>query len=108
MSAALEDPVWSENPRRFPTVRDCTMPPGDAPCVRTECRYHLAHRRLGDHRLKPTRDCALAVANEGPRSLEEVAEILGMSRERVRQLEEQALEKLKGNRELRRLYDESE
>ena len=84
------------------------MPPSEAPCTQVHCRYHLAHMGLGDHRRQPTRDCALAVANEGPRTLDEVAAVLGMSGERVRQIEEHALAKLKGSKALRRLFDESD
>jgi hypothetical protein len=76
-------------------------------CTHAKCRYHLAHRSRWEHELKPTRDCALIVANEGPHSMDEVALAFGMSKERVRQLEESALEKLKQSG-LRRFYDESE
>ncbi|MEI9942152.1 MAG: sigma factor-like helix-turn-helix DNA-binding protein [Pseudomonadota bacterium] len=95
-------------PRRYPGVPECVEggPPGAA-CTRTECRYHLAHRGYWEHHLKPTRDCALDVANEGPRTLDEVAEVLGVSGERVRQIEEEALEHLKHNATLKELYDES-
>jgi hypothetical protein len=106
--AALKAPTdWTGAPTRFPEVGDCTAPPGEGTCTRTECRYHLAHRGRWDHRLAPTRDCALAVANEGPHTMEEVARVLGVSKERVRQLEESALEKLKRS-PLRRFYDESD
>jgi len=97
-----------DQPRRFPVLSECTAPPGDEPCTRTECRYHLAHRGHWDHRLQPTRDCAITVANEGPRTIDEVAAILGLSRERVRQIEVAALAKLEASAELRRQYDESE
>ena len=95
-------------PRRFPVLSECTAPPGDEPCRRTECCYHLAHRGRWDHRVQPTRDCAIAVANEAPRTIDEVAAILGLSRERVRQIEVAALAKLQASAELRRHYDESE
>jgi hypothetical protein len=63
MTAALRDPFdWSARPRRFPVIVDCAMPPGDEPCTQVQCRYHLAHMGLGDHRRHPTRDCTLAVA----------------------------------------------
>lgn len=84
------------------------MPPGELPCTQVHCRYHLAHSGLGDHRREPTRDCALAVANEGPRSSDEVAAVFRISGERVRQIEVRALAKLRGSGPLRRLFDESE
>lgn len=91
---------------RFPVVPGCSMPPGDEPCVHTGCRYHLARADRGGRPLHATRDCALTVANEGPHTLEEIAQVLGMTRERARQIEEAATEKLQRNAALRRLYDE--
>lgn len=106
-AAGLDDAGRAEA-RRYPGVAECVDggPPGAA-CARTECRYHLAHRGYWEHHLKPTRDCSLDVANEGPRTLDEVAEVLGVSGERVRQIEEEALEHLKHNATLKELYDES-
>ena len=105
---AAADEAGGVAARRYPGVAECVDggPPGAA-CARTECRYHLAHRGYWEHHLKPTRDCALDVANEGPRTLDEVAEVLGVSGERVRQIEEEALEHLKHNATLKELYDES-
>ena len=109
MTAALQDPtLWSARPRRFLTVVDCTMPPGELPCTDVDCRYHLANVGTGEHRPQPTRDCALAVANEGPRTLDEVGQVLGLSEERVRQVEERALFKLRNSAALRRLFDETD
>src|SRR6478735_7264762 len=90
---------------RFGSVLECTTPASDAWCSNIECRYHLAHRQPGEHHVDPLRDCALSVANEGPHTLEEVAQISGVTREWVRQLEVSALEKLAGSAVLRRQYD---
>jgi len=76
-------------------------------CARTECRYHLAHREHWGHHLQPTRSCALDVANEGAHTLADVAAVLGVSAERVRQIEAAAIEHLKRNRTLKRLHHES-
>jgi len=81
--------------RRFPLVSDCTHGDATAVCRQTQCAYHLEYRGYGEHRLKPTRDCALVVASEGEHTVEEVAAVLGVSRERVRQIEEHALRKLR-------------
>ena len=109
MTAALQDPLlWGARPTRFLAVVDCAMPPGDGPCTQVQCRYHLRHTGLGDHRTLPTRDCALLVAAEGPRTLDEVGEVLGLTGERVRQIEERALTKLRNSASLRRLFDESD
>ncbi len=90
--------------RRYPAVPECVDPGPVGPCQHRQCRYHLAHRGYWEHQLDPTRDCALDVANEGPRTLEQVGVALGISGERVRQLEEQALVSLRRNATLRRLY----
>jgi hypothetical protein len=109
MTAALQDPpLWEIQRRRFPLVMECAMPSGDEPCTQVRCRYHLARFGLGDHLRVPTRDCALAVANEGPRTLDEVAAVLDLSGERIRQIEERALRKLQASAALRRLFDESD
>lgn len=95
-------------PSRYPAVADCVddAPPGAA-CRHTECRYHLAHRGYWEHSHQPTHDCSLDVANEGPHTLDEVALFMGISGERVRQVEEQALEQLKHSAILKGLHDES-
>ncbi|HKY34451.1 MAG TPA: sigma factor-like helix-turn-helix DNA-binding protein [Polyangiaceae bacterium] len=109
MTAALQhELLWSPLPRRYLAVVECAMPPGEQPCTQVQCRYHLAHTSLGDHRTRPTRDCALTVANEGPRTLDQVAEVFGLSGERIRQIEERAIDKLKSSASLRRLFDESD
>jgi hypothetical protein len=84
------------------------MPPGEAPCVQIGCRYHLARPDQGGRQLQATRDCALTVANEGPHTLEEIAQVLGMTRERARQIEATATAKLERNAALRRFYDDLE
>ena len=93
---------------RFGSVPECTTLASDGWCSNTECRYHLAHRQIGEHHVDPLRDCALSVANEGPHTLEEVARVSGVTREWVRQLEVSALDKLSGSAVLRRQYDSTE
>lgn len=90
--------------RRFPLVSDCKHIDRSAFCRETRCPYHLEYRGYGEHRLQPTRDCALVVASEGEHTVEEVAAVLGVSRERVRQIEERALRKLRRVGSLRRGY----
>ena len=93
--------------RRYPDVAEFvdSEPPG-AGCLHTDCRYHLANRGYWEHHLRPTRDCSLDVANEGPHTLDEIAAVLGVSGERVRQIEEEAIGHLKHNAKLKGLYDE--
>lgn len=80
---------------------------GPRPCPWVSCRYHLFLEVVNQGRavrlprgldvepetLEPS--CALDVADQGAVTLEEVAEYLGVTRERVRQVEEQALTKVK-------------
>lgn len=53
------------------------------PCPWVTCQHHLAGAE----------SCALDVADRGGATLEEVAEALGTTRERVRQIEEKAIRK---------------
>jgi len=82
------------------TRGDCVD--GPRPCAFVHCRYHLASKILpGSRRLKvrsiePAKDtCALDVADRGPHTLEEVGTFLGITRERVRQIELTALLKIR-------------
>jgi hypothetical protein len=90
---------------RFPTVSGCVTSAVQPLCVQISCRYHLAHPDRDGRPLSATRDCALAVANEGPHTLEEIAQVLGLTRERVRQIEDSAIIKLRGKAALKRLHD---
>lgn len=63
---------------------------GPRPCPHVTCRHHLdVEKRNGAIGHGPT--CSLDVADEGEHTLEEVGEILGVTRERVRQLQSDAL-----------------
>ena len=52
-----------------------------------------------------TDTCALDIADRGGITLEEVGEIMNLTRERVRQLETQGLTKLQGVEDVSRLHD---
>jgi hypothetical protein len=56
---------------------------GPRPCPHQTCRYHLE--------VGLPESCCLDVADRGSQTLEQVGEILGITRERVRQIEERAL-----------------
>lgn len=77
---------------RYRTVEECVEGLPEGPCTHRECRYHLARRGYWEHEIEANRDCSLDVANEGPHTIDEVAVALGMSTERVRQLEQHAFE----------------
>lgn len=79
---------------------------GDRPCPFVSCKFHLyldVHPETGSIKinfpdlevweLKET--CALDVADKGGTTLEEVGEILNLTRERIRQVEVLGLEKLR-------------
>ena len=81
-----------------PQVRGDCLPGGlneARPCPHHWCRHHLDQERRPRHLDDVTdwQSCALDVADEGGVTLEEIAALWGISRERVRQIEEIALEK---------------
>lgn len=88
-----------ERPR---TRGDCED--GPRPCPFVSCRHHayldvLANGMLSINfpnidSLDEIQTCTLDLASEGSMSLEQVGEALGVSRERVHQLEAKALMKL--------------
>lgn len=90
-------------PERPPNREICEN--GVRPCPYVSCRYHLYLDVRGDGVLRvnfPEREpdemmasCALDMAEDGPRTLDQVAGLMGMSKERARQLESSALEKLR-------------
>jgi hypothetical protein len=75
------------------TRGDCVG--GARPCQWKECRHHLI-ACAGDIDVETMiATCALDVADRGGATLAEVATVFGLSRERVRQIEEGALATLK-------------
>lgn len=66
------------------------------PCWRESCRYHLSSgaRWRVRPRVSPVPDTCVLRLSQRHRTLEEVAELLGCTRERVRQIEVVALRKL--------------
>jgi hypothetical protein len=82
---------------------------GPRPCPWVSCRYNLYLDIRADGVLRinfPDRDpeemafsCALDLAADGPRTLDQVAGLMGMSRERARQIEEKVLAAVRGEYE---------
>lgn len=94
-----EGPDSADRPK---TRSDCLK--GARPCPWVTCRHHLyldvrqdgvmrVNFPLGPQSMLAT--CALDLADDGPRTLDQVSILMGMSRERVRQIEERALVKLR-------------
>jgi hypothetical protein len=88
----------------------------ERPCPFVSCKYHLyidVHPVRGSIKInfpdvevwEMTDTCALDIADRGGITLEEVGEIMNLTRERVRQLETQGLAKLQGLDDVSRLHD---
>ena len=88
----------------------------ERPCPFVSCKYHLfidVHPVRGSIKLnfpdvevwEMGETCALDVADRGGITLEEVGEIMNLTRERVRQVETAGLGKLEGIQEVDRLKD---
>lgn len=88
---------------RPPSREDCER--GVRPCPYVSCRYNLYLDVRGDGvlrvnfpNLEPDEmlaSCALDMSDDGPRTLDQVASLMGMSKERARQIEASALVKLR-------------
>ncbi len=98
-----------------PTTRgDCLEM--ERPCPFVACKYHLyidVHPVRGSIKInfpdvevwEMTDTCALDIADRGGITLEEVGQIMNLTRERVRQLETQGLAKLQRIESMDRLRD---
>lgn len=98
-----KQPLAEARPR---TRHDCGAVP--RPCPYVACRFNLyldvtptggiklnfPDLEPGD--MPPTGSCALDVADRGEHTLEEVGELLNVTRERMRQLENEALVAIEG------------
>ena len=99
--------AWDEEldgpmPERPRCRADCVD--GPRPCPWVSCRHHLGLDISGVGSLKQRTDveldaltetCALDVAERGGERLEAIGEMLGLTRERVRQVQEDALRKVR-------------
>ena len=88
----------------------------ERPCPFVSCKYHLyldVHPVRGSIKInfpdlevwEMTDTCALDVADRGGITLEEVGEIMNLTRERVRQVETAGLARLQDYRDVERLKD---
>lgn len=78
------------------TRADCLA--GPRPCPWASCKHHLGIPHSEDDRgrkRKGAETCSLDVADEGGKTLEEVGDQLGVTRERARQILEAALVKIR-------------
>ena len=88
----------------------------ERPCPFVSCKYHLyldVHPVRGSIKVnftdievwEMTETCALDIADRGGITLEEVGEIMNLTRERVRQVETAGLAKLAALQDVARLKD---
>lgn len=108
-AAAYPQSITDEHASARPTVRGDCLPGGkneQRPCPWVNCAWHLAvdiDEDTGSIKVpRPDREtwgaprtCALDVADEGRHTLEEVGELLNVTRERLRQVEGKALAKVR-------------
>lgn len=114
-SPPLSKKQWAELEALRPKHRaECAQ--GPRPCPHVSCRHHLyldVSPKTGAIKLNfPDLEawelpfsCALDIAEDGGRTLEDVGEIMNLTRERIRQLELKALSKLEAVRDMRALRE---
>lgn len=110
-AGAAEFPASINAEYERPQTREDCLPGGcneQRPCPWASCRHHLAfdiNHRTGsiktnfpDTEIADMREtCELDVADRMGLTLEEVAELLNLTRERIRQLEQRGLAKIRAN-----------
>lgn len=100
------------------TRGECTNAP--RPCPFVGCPYNVyldVSQKTGSitfnfpaippERMDPTASCTLDVAERGPSTLDEIATVVNLTRERVRQIADGAIRKLKRHAHLFLLFLES-
>ena len=95
-TVSLETPVGEEQSTLQDFMEDTSGLPPDETAIRQLARDRL-QRAVGELPWRLGRLLALrfGLIDERPRTLEEIGQELGVTRERVRQLEKQALERLR-------------
>lgn len=106
-----ERDAWPEELAEAERIRPLTRGQcrrGLRPCPWVSCRYHLAIRSLDPLRIRDPQGmletCVLDVADRGGATLEEISLIFGLTRERIRQIEERTLKRLSMRAHLLRTY----
>ena len=110
--------LFPETEYERPTTREACLhgPHAERPCPFVSCKHHLyldVNDRTGSIKLnfpdlevwELPETCTLDIADRGGITLEEVGEIMNLTRERIRQLETRGLAKLKALSEMAKLSD---
>ncbi len=112
-------------PRTWGDCQERALGTATNPCAYLRCRHnllldisedtgsykvtwpHLASGHYGDeYDALPQHTCALRVAEQGGMTLDEIGEMMNLTRERVRQIETKALLRLRDLSELVRIVDD--
>lgn len=108
---ALVYPRWALKPPRTRGECETGGANEERPCPWIRCKHHLfievSHRgtiEVDVSTLKNT--CVLDIADDGGMTLEEIGSMVGLTRERIRQLEEQGLRKMRKARVLATFKDD--
>lgn len=100
----IDEQAREEAEEKRPEKReDCRL--GERPCPYVSCKYHLyldVNPRTGSIKLnfpdlevwELPETCALDVAERGGMTLEEVGELVNLTRERIRQVESAGIDKI--------------
>ena len=100
----LDGPLEDTVPPERPSCRSACVN-GPRPCPWVSCRYNLFLDVRADGVIKlnfpgrepdeMTASCSLDLSDDGPRTLDAVAVLMGMSRERARQIEDRAMSQIR-------------
>ncbi len=60
---------------------------GNLPCNQSDCRKYIHHEN--------SRNCSVLAAEDGPKTLQEIGDVFGVSRMRICQIEKSILAKLR-------------
>ena len=93
----IDDPAWVDS--RQPGELPVDGWNAARPCPFLDCRYHLLNGSRGPAKKREldqlTHACSLQAAEDGPRTQEQVGELMGINRHRVSDIETAALAKLR-------------
>lgn len=102
-AVAVADPSRARVVPLHPDMHPHACPPDRNGCQHEACRHHLRHGHAGAEL-----GCSLAFAEVGAMTLEQVASVLGVTRNAIHEAETSALRKLLRSAAAQRAYRESD